>query len=121
MQKIVKSGSGWRIGWNPAASEYQGLIGSEDWAIELTAPELEDFCRLAKQLATTMETMADELMDEERITCEAESDRLWLEVEGYPHTYSLRFILNSGRQCEGGWPPPVVPELLEAMERLKVF
>ncbi len=37
-------------------------------------------------------------MDEERITCEAESELLWLEVEGYPDSYTLRLIVNSDRQ-----------------------
>jgi len=35
-----------------------------------------------------------------RISCEAESDLLWLQVEGYPHAYNLRLILNTGR-CAG--------------------
>jgi Domain of unknown function (DUF1818) len=39
-----------------------------------------------------------------------------LEVEGYPHAYSVRIILNSGRRCEGEWPPEVVSELVQAVE-----
>ena len=121
MERLIKSGSGWRIGWNPQADIYQGLVGTDDWAIELTAAELNDFCRLLHQLVTTMSQMQTELMDEERIACEAESALLWLEVEGYPHAYSLRLILNQGRRCEGNWAEGVVRELAEAAQKLKVF
>ncbi|MGB7441998.1 MAG: DUF1818 family protein [Coleofasciculaceae cyanobacterium] len=121
MERLVKSGSGWRLGWKPQASTYKGLVGGDDWAIELTEAELEEFCRLLEQLAQTMGKMADELMDQERISCEMESDLLWMEVEGYPHAYSLRFILNSGRCCEGGWQAEAVPSFVQAVGSLKVF
>ncbi|WP_066377947.1 DUF1818 family protein [Anabaena sp. CA = ATCC 33047] len=121
MERVIKSGDGWRIGWNPNAVEYQGLVGTDDWAIELTAAELDVFCRLLAQLADTMKQLTAELMDEEKIACEAESDLLWMEVEGYPHEYSLRFILNSGRCAEGKWQASAVPGLLQAAGMLKVF
>ena len=121
MERLVKSGSNWRIGWNPSASEFKGLLGTDDWAVELTEAELNDFCRLLVQLADTMKQLATELMDEEKIACEAESDLLWLEVEGYPHAYSLRFILTKGRCAEGKWHPASVPGLLQAAQTLKVF
>lgn len=121
VERLLKQGSGWRLGWNPDAPVYRGLVGSDDWAFELTEAELSDFCRLLEQLAQMMDSMASELMDEERIACEVESDRLWLEAEGYPHAYEVRLILNSGRQCEGNWQPAVVPSLVEAARTLKVF
>lgn len=121
MTRLLKTGTGWRIGWDAQAPIYQGLVGGEDWAIELTAQELQDFCRLFEQLAETMQEMAAELMAEERIACEAESDLLWLEVEGFPGAYELRLILHSGRRCEGNWPPSVVPELRQGARSLKVF
>lgn len=40
-----------------------------------------------------MADMGEELMEEERIACEAESDTLWLEAEAYPHQVSIRLIL----------------------------
>jgi len=121
MQRVVKIGSGWRIGWNPDAPEFKGLIGTDDWAIELTEAELNDFCRLLAQLADTIKQLATELMEEEKIACEAESDLLWMEVEGYPHAYSLRFILNTGRCVEGKWHACAVGDLLQATAILKVF
>ncbi|TAE58750.1 MAG: DUF1818 family protein [Nostocales cyanobacterium] len=121
MQKVIKSGSGWRIGWNPDATEFTGLVGTDEWAIELTESELNDFCRLINQLAETMKCLIAELMDEEKIACEAESDLLWMEVEGYPHSYCLRLILNTGRCVEGEWKAEAVPGLLQAVATLKVF
>ncbi|MEA5580614.1 DUF1818 family protein [Nodularia harveyana UHCC-0300] len=121
MEQLIKSGQGWRIGWKPNAEKFQGLLGTDDWAIELTAAELNDFCRLFAQLADTMKQLAAELMAEEKIACEAESDLLWMEVEGYPHAYTLRLILNTGRGVEGQWEAAAVPELLQAAGMLKVF
>ncbi|MBW4644190.1 MAG: DUF1818 family protein [Goleter apudmare HA4340-LM2] len=121
MERLLKSGSGWRIGWNPNAPEFKGLVGTDDWAVELTEAELNDFCRLLAKLADTMKQLATELMDEEKIACEAESDLLWIEVEGYPHSYSLRLILNTGRCAEGRWNTNAVGDLLQATATLKVF
>lgn len=115
MARILKSGPGWRIGWNPIAETFKGLVGTEDWSLELTAAEFNDFGRLVMQLASTMTQMSQELMPEEAIACEAESDRIWLEVEGYPHAYSLHLILLTGRRGEGCWAATAVPELVRAI------
>ncbi|MEG4015060.1 MULTISPECIES: DUF1818 family protein [unclassified Microcoleus] len=121
VERVIKTGSGWRLGWNPEAEEFQGLVAGEGWAIELTEAELNDFCRLLGQLADTMSQMASELMDEEKIAIEAETDLLWLEVEGYPEAYSVQLILNAGRRCEGFWLAAAVPGLVQAAKVLKVF
>ena len=121
MERVVKSGAGWRIGWNPNKPEFKGLLGTDDWAIELTEAELSDFCRLLGQLVETMSHLASELMQEEKIACEAESDLLWLEVEGYAHAYTLRLILNTGRCAEGNWTANAVPGLVQAAQMLKIF
>lgn len=121
MAQIIKSGTGWRIGWNPDAEVFKGLVGTDTWALELTEAELNDFCRLLHQLAEAMRQMSSELMDEEAIACEAESDLLWLEVEGYPHAYSLHLILLTGRGGEGCWTASAVPELIRSVQLLKVF
>jgi hypothetical protein len=121
MTRQIKSGLGWRLGWDDAQSDYRGLVGGEDWAIELTAAELEDFCRLVTQLADTLSQIAQELMDEEKISCEVESDLLWLEAEGYPHAYELHLIVQTGRRCEGSWASEAVPGLVQAVQTLSVF
>lgn len=119
--RILKQGASWRIGWNPQADIYCGLVGGADWAFELTAEELQDFCRLLAQLRGAIADAAAELMDEERISCEAESDRLWMEVEGYPGAYSLRVQLYGGRRSEGYWEPEAARELAAAASTLGVF
>ncbi|MBW4619789.1 MAG: DUF1818 family protein [Cyanosarcina radialis HA8281-LM2] len=121
MERIVKSAEGWRIGWDPNASKYKGLVGGDRWAIELTEAELNDFCRLLEQLSQTMSQMAAELMDAEKIACEAETDLVWMQVEGYPQAYSLHFILNTERGGEGSWPESAVPGLMQAARVLRVF
>ncbi|MGL5833107.1 MAG: DUF1818 family protein [Waterburya sp.] len=115
MERLLKSGDGWRIGWHPHGDQYQGLIGGQDWAIELTKAELTDFERLLSQLVDAMEQMADELMEQEKISCEAETSLLWMEVEGYPHSYCLRIILNGDRRCEGNWGANIAPQLIKAV------
>ncbi len=123
MEKVrqLKSGSGWRLGWDPNATEFCGLVGTDEWAIELTEAELDDFCRLALQLSQTMQQMQSELMDEERISCEAESDLIWMEAEGFSHAYRLRLILLNGRRAEAEWSEASVPGLVQAAQMLKVF
>jgi hypothetical protein len=121
MSRHIKSGRGWRLGWDASAPEFKGLAGGAEWSVELTESELDDLCRLASELADTLQVMSAELMDEERIACEAETHQVWVEVEGFPNAYDLRFILLTGRRCEGGWPAAAVPEVLQAMKTLKVF
>jgi Domain of unknown function (DUF1818) len=121
MSRQLKQGKGWRLGWNPEAEVFRGLVGGEDWAIELTESELEDFCRLAVQLADTLRQISRELMDDERVSCEVESDRLWLEAAGFAHAYTLRLLVLTGRGAEGSWTETAVPELIQAVQMLKIF
>ena len=120
MERFIQSGDGWRVGWHPQGSKYQGLVGANDWAIELTKAELNDFCRLLNQLVETMSQMEAELMNEEKISCEAETDLLWMEVEGYPHSYSLRLIIHSDRRCEGNWTEGIAPKLAATVNSLNL-
>lgn len=119
MSRILKKGKGWRIGWDQKASIYKGLVGTDDWAFELTEAEFKDFCRFLQQLTETMEIMKEELMEDERIACEAESNLVWLEVEGFPHNYSLRLILHHERRCEGNWNEDTVKGLAEAVHSFR--
>jgi hypothetical protein len=121
MERLLKSGPGWRVGWDPTAPEFKGLVGTDDWALELTDAELDDFCRLLLQVAETMALMREELMDQEAIACEVESDLVWLEANGYPDAYGVQLLLLKGRRGEGHWAAAVVPDLLQAVQQLKVF
>ncbi|WP_204141013.1 DUF1818 family protein [Halomicronema sp. CCY15110] len=117
----LKEGTGWRLGYDPDASVFKGLVGGDRWAVELTAAEFTDFCRLALQLADTVRSLAPELMDEERITCEQETSRIWLAVEGLPTVFDLRFILCEGRRAEGGWDATATAELMQAIPTVTLF
>ena len=120
-QRFIKQGPGWRIGWNEESVIYKGLVGSDDWAIELTEREFRDFCRLVLQLGETMEQMQAELMDEETITCEVQSDLIWLEVVGFPSAYSLRLLVEQGRRCEGNWQESAVKAMTAAIQVFNGF
>jgi len=117
-QRFIQEGPGWRLGWDPRRPIYPALLGGADWAMELTAEEFQDFRRLAEELVATLKAMADHLMAEEQLTCELESQQVWLEVEGYPHAYGLRFILQGGRRGEGGWPAPAANQVIAAISTL---
>lgn len=118
---MIKQGSGWRVGWKTEDTLYQGLIGADDWAMELTRPEMDDFRRLLLQLSSAIADMSKHLMEEEVITCEVESELIWLGAEGYPDNYSLRVILNQNRSCEGTWRGEVIPNIILALKTLETF
>lgn len=118
MERFTNSGDGWRIGWHPHGAKYQGLVGTENWAIELSQGELEDFYRLLHQLVETMNLMSAELMNEEKISCEAETELVWMEAEGYWDSYSLRLILNCDRRCEVSWREGIAPQIIEGFDAI---
>jgi hypothetical protein len=121
MARYVKSGKGWRIGWNDEAEVYQGLIGGDRWSFELTEKEFKDFCALLFRLDSTVQHMAAELMESEKINCEVESELIWLEADGYPHAYELHIITQQHRRAEGFWSPSAVPDLICASQTLGLF
>lgn len=121
MTALLKEGSGWRLGWDQERTPFKALVGGESWAIELTQDEFEALGQLAQQLANTMAAMASELMPDERITLEQETQLLWIEADGFHHSYSLRFIVLTGRGGEGAWPAAVVPDLLNGLNSISVF
>ena len=117
--KQLLSGSGWRLGYMPDAEVFVGLVGGDRWAVELTSVELRDFCRLSLELAEAMHQMQQELSDQEKLTCESETEHLYIEVAGYPDEFSLYFRLSTGRNFEGSWPEDVVPDLLESIDTIQ--
>ena len=112
------SGPGWRLGYSSTALLYPALIGTDDWAIELSSAELADFYRLLYQLADNMQQMKSELMSEEKIDCEVETELLWMQVSGIPSSYSLRLLLHTGRKAEGNWSAAALPEMIAATKRI---
>jgi len=121
INSLIKKGKGWRIGWQEKAVTYKGLIGGDDWAFELTAIEMQDFCRLLLQIHQAIIDINEHLMEEETITCEVESDLMWLGAQGYPNNYSLSIILHHHRGCEGTWKENVTKDLIQATQSLMLF
>lgn len=119
--KQLKEGKGWRLGWQSTATAYSGLVGTNDWAVELTTSEFSDFRRLLAQLIEVCQQMSDELMDVETLTCEASSDLIWLEISGYPQQFALSFILLRDRRVEGHWPASSTAELVGVIQTIEVF
>ena len=117
--KQLLSGEGWRIGLRSDVDIYKGLVGADSWAIELTEREFKDFCKLAAQLAETMQLMAAELSDCEKISCTLETEDISLESNGYPHAFTLHLQVLMGRRTEGFWEADAVPFLLAAIAHLK--
>jgi hypothetical protein len=119
-QRYLKIGEGWRIGWNPDGGEFKGLVGADSWAFEMTGAEFLDFCRLALQLEAAIGAIAEELMDEENLSCDVESDLLRLQANGYPHAYELHLILMQGRRGEGFWTADVTSAFMQAIHALPI-
>ena len=117
----LKTGSDWRVGWNEAANPFKGLVGGDHWACELTTGEFDDFFRLLMDLSSTMDSMAAELMDEEAIAIEKETDLLWMQTNGFPKAYEVSFILLTGRRSEGHWNEIATQELIQAIQTIKLF
>ncbi len=115
MSRSLLQGPGWRVGWNPKAEVYQGLVGDDHWALELTGVELADLRRLAAQLVSSLQAIAPELMAEESIELEAESEHIWVALEGFASSYGLRFIVLGDRGSEGGWSETATPGFLQAL------
>ena len=114
-RRRLVEGTGFRVGWDLGEGKFVGLVGTGEWAVELTVDEWADFRRLANQLALTMATMAIELMEEEVLSVELETGLIWMQVEGIPLRYGLRFMTQSGRGVEGAWSAEAVPGLLAAI------
>lgn len=121
MARQLRSGVGWRVGWDPEALSFQALVGADDWAVELTQAEFDIFCRFALQLSEAIEQMRSELMEEEAIACEASNDHLWMEVRGYCDAYQLSFVVLTGRRAEGCWSMEATKEILRVIQMVQVF
>jgi hypothetical protein len=118
MAQDLRTGQGWRVGWRSASDAFPALVGSDDWAIELTAAEFQAFTALLAQLTQQLQGMSSELMPDEAIALTASNDQIYLELDGYPHAYGLHLIVLQGRRAEGKWPAPVSADFLLACAEL---
>lgn len=117
---MIYEGQGWRLGWKPDQGGYCALVAGDHWSIELESIEFQQFYHLLTELQNTLQSIQNELMEEESITCELENQWLWMEISGYPHHFDLHFILQQNRRCEGGWTAEIVQEILPILASLKI-
>jgi hypothetical protein len=135
-EKHLLTGQGWRLGYalsfhaQQAPQDsfqnlgYLGLVGGDNWALELSDLEFQEFCRLTLQLQSAMSSMVAELSDQESLSCKAQSDRLTIQVSGFPNAFNLYFCLTchlTGRKAEGSWTDEVVTELLQAIQEISLL
>jgi hypothetical protein len=113
--KYWQTGKGWRLGWDGN----KGLIGSDTWAVEVSALEFKDFCRLATQLSQVMLEMESELADQESVECDLSSPLLYLRAAGFPASYELYLEILRDRPMEGIWSAEAVPELILAIAEVQ--
>lgn len=104
-------GSGWRWGWNGE----RGLIGGEDWAMELSPEEWWDWCRRCDQIWSTWQTLQAHLMPGENLTLEQHSPLLTLILTGSSEQMTLYVQLHTGRVAEGQWQGAAVYSLLASV------
>jgi hypothetical protein len=118
LHKHLNSGQGWRLGYDPDADVFVGLIGAENWAIELNQQEFQDFCRLSLQLTETIGAMQSELSEEETLTCSVQTDDIYMEASGLGDRFTIHLQLLNGRRGEGIWTSTAIAQLLEAVKQM---
>ena len=116
---IKKEGPGWRIIRDLSRDNFSTLIGGDSWAIELTQYEWETLVKVFINLSDQYKEIKDQLMGEEDITLELESNP-WLAIlKGDQHGWKLKLILDSddslNRGAEVSWPRNVTFDLSHAM------
>ncbi|MDX2273209.1 MAG: DUF1818 family protein [Cyanobacteriota bacterium] len=111
-------GAGWRLGRQPHHPPYTTLLGSDDWAMELTEAEWQAFCQALQQLRHQWQVMRPHLMAEESLTLEQGLDLLTLIATGEPDHFRLYLRLHQGRASEGVWSPSAVAGLVQQVDRL---
>ena len=119
---IKKEGPGWRIIRDSARGNFSTLIGGESWAIELTQSEWESLVKVVIDLSNQYHNIKDQLMGEEDITLELESNP-WLAIlKGDQYGWTLKLILDStdsfNRAAEVSWPRDVTVLVTNAMRTM---
>jgi Domain of unknown function (DUF1818) len=124
IEKHLLTGSGWRIGWIPGSNSFQGLIGGDHWAIELTANELRDFCKLCIQLDDAIAGMSTELSDQESLECSSQVGNLTMDISGFPNYFKIYFCCTcerSLRKFEGSWAADLSSDFFDAVRQISAL
>ena len=119
---IKKEGPGWRIIRDSSRKNFTTLIGGDSWAIELNQSEWETLVKVVINLSDQYKNIKDQLMGDEDITLELESNP-WLAIlKGDQHGWKLKLILDSNdslnRGAEVSWPRDVTAHLANAMRTM---
>ena len=119
---IKKEGPGWRIIRDSSRDNFSSLIGGESWAIELNQHEWETLVKVVIDLSDQYKAIQDQLMGDEDITIELESNP-WLAIlKGDQHGWKIKLILDSNdslnRGAEVSWPRDVTAHLTNAMRTM---
>ena len=116
---IKKEGPGWRLIRDSSRDNFSTLIGGESWAIELNQFEWKTLVKVVINLSDQYKNIKDQLMGDEDITLELESDP-WLAIlKGDQNGWKLKLILDSSdslnRGAEVSWPRNVTTNVANAM------
>ena len=119
---IKKEGPGWRLIRDASRENFSTLIGGESWAIELNQFEWKTLVKVVIDLSDQYKNIKDQLMGDEDITIELESDP-WLAIlKGDQNGRKLKLILDSSdslnRGAEVSWPRNVTTNVANAMRTM---
>ena len=119
---IKKEGPGWRLIRDSSRDNFSTLIGGESWAIELNQFEWKTLVKVVIDLSDQYKNIKDQLMGDEDITLELESDP-WLAIlKGDQKGWKLKLILDSSdslnRGAEVSWPRNVTTNVSNAMRTM---
>ncbi len=119
---IKKEGPGWRLIRDSSRDNFSTLIGGESWAIELNQFEWKTLVNVVIDLSDQYKNIKDQLMGDEDITLELESDPWFAILKGDQNGWKLKLILDSSdslnRGAEVSWPRNVTTNVANAMRTM---
>ena len=118
---ILDENKKWRLVKDLDKGKYCFLIGVDNWAIELCQDEFDSLYRLLIKLENQINSIKEELLEEELINLEIENALWYIELEGNKNQWNLRMILESSgnsRSFEMYWPIPIAQTLLNEIIKM---
>jgi len=118
---ILDENKKWRLVKDLDKGKYCFLIGVDNWAIEISQDEFESLYRLLIRLENQINSIKEELLEEELINLEIENALWYIELEGNKNQWNLRMILESSgnsRSFEMYWPIPIAQTLLNEIIKM---
>jgi hypothetical protein len=91
----------------------QFWLGCSTWTLAFSPVEWEQFVQQFKALVQTWHSMQEELMPEEALALDSESETIRLQAEGQQEAWGMWLQIRSGRRVEVYLDSPLVIELLE--------